>query len=124
MEWVRTEIQHLELIKLKYGREELERYFDKNEIEYTNAEWYKDAFIIKNADEKKLQMLDFYKEGKFYIQSLSSMIPPIVLNPEKDEKVLDLTAAPGSKTTQMACLMENSRIYIGKWNRQSKIWKT
>ena len=35
------------------------------------------------------------------------MIPPIILNPKKGEKVLDLTAAPGSKTTQMAAMMEN-----------------
>lgn len=35
------------------------------------------------------------------------MIPPIVLNPKPGEKVLDLTAAPGSKTTEMAALMEN-----------------
>ena len=49
-----------------------------------------------------------YKEGYIYIQSLSSMIPPLILNPQKDETILDLTAAPGSKTTQMAALMQNS----------------
>ena len=35
------------------------------------------------------------------------MIPPLVLNPIKGEKILDLTAAPGSKTTQMAAMMGN-----------------
>lgn len=43
--------------------------------------------------------------GKYYLQSLSSMIPPIVLNPLETDKVLDLCAAPGSKTTQLAELM-------------------
>ena len=41
------------------------------------------------------------------MQSLSSMLPPLVLEPNENEKVLDLTAAPGSKTTQMASLMNN-----------------
>ena len=41
------------------------------------------------------------------MQSLSSMIPPLVLDPKENDKVLDLTAAPGSKTTQMASMMNN-----------------
>jgi len=45
--------------------------------------------------------------GDYYIQSLSSMIPPLVLNPQPTDKVLDLCSAPGSKTTQLAALMQN-----------------
>ncbi len=45
--------------------------------------------------------------GHYYIQSLSSMIPPIALDPQPDEKILDMCAAPGSKTTQIALMMEN-----------------
>lgn len=44
--------------------------------------------------------------GRYYIQSLSSMIPPLVLNPSRDDVVLDLCAAPGSKSTQLSELME------------------
>ena len=50
--------------------------------------------------------------GKYYIQSLSSMIPPLVLNPQEGEDVLDLCAAPGSKTTQLAELMNNKGTLI------------
>ncbi len=45
--------------------------------------------------------------GDYYIQGLSSMIPPMILNPAKDDVVLDLCSAPGSKTTGLAELMEN-----------------
>ncbi len=45
--------------------------------------------------------------GKYYIQSLSSMIPPLVLNPNENDIVMDLCAAPGSKSTQLAKLMNN-----------------
>jgi 16S rRNA (cytosine1407-C5)-methyltransferase len=44
---------------------------------------------------------------RIYIQNPSSMIPPLVLGPTRGEEVLDLAAAPGSKTHQMACMMNN-----------------
>ena len=41
------------------------------------------------------------------MQSLSSMLPPLAFDYGTDIKVLDLCAAPGSKTTQIAALMQN-----------------
>ena len=63
--------------------------------------------IIKNVTEKEIQKLELFERGYIYLQSLSSMVPPLVLSPKQGEKVLDLTAAPGSKTTQMAAMMQN-----------------
>ena len=85
---------------LKSNVEEVKECLEKQNIEFEIVLWYKDAIIIKNAQESDLQKMDLYKDGKIYLQSLSSMIPPLVLNPKEGEKVLDLTAAPGSKTTQ------------------------
>lgn len=42
-----------------------------------------------------------------YVQNLSSQLPPLILNPQPGERVLDLCAAPGSKTRQLACLMRD-----------------
>lgn len=96
---------------LKYNIQDLMRYFKEINIKFERVLWYNDALIIKNANEKDLQKLDIYKEGKIYLQSLPSMIPPLVLSPKTGEKVLDLTAAPGGKTTEMAELM-NGKGYI------------
>ena len=79
----------------------------ENNIKFERVQWYDQALILKNAKEKKIQELDIYINGCVYLQSLSSMVPPIVLEPKQNEKVLDLTAAPGSKTTQMAAMMNN-----------------
>lgn len=46
-------------------------------------------------------------DGSIYLQSLSSMAAPILLNPQPEERVLDLAAAPGGKTLLLAQLMEN-----------------
>jgi 16S rRNA (cytosine967-C5)-methyltransferase len=52
--------------------------------------------------------LDWYKEGYFVIQDLASAYVAHVLAPEKGERILDLAAAPGSKTFHVAHLMENT----------------
>ena len=96
---------------LKYNAQDLMKYFKEINIKFERVLWYQDAFIIKNANEKDIQKLDIYKKGFIYIQSLPSMVPPIVLDPKEGENVLDLTAAPGSKTTQIASLM-NGKGYI------------
>lgn len=93
---------------LKYDIQSLMRYFKEKNIKFERVTWYQDAFIIKNVTEKEIQKLDIFEKGYIYLQSLSSMVPPLVLNPKPGEKVLDLTAAPGSKTTQMAAMMQNT----------------
>jgi 16S rRNA C967 or C1407 C5-methylase (RsmB/RsmF family) len=48
----------------------------------------------------------FY-DGKIYLQNITSMLPVIALAPSSHDRVLDVCAAPGSKTTQMAACMKN-----------------
>ena len=92
---------------IKYNIYDLMKYFRERNIKFERVPWYSDALVIKNANEKDIQKLDIYEKGYIYFQSLSSMVPPLALNPKKGEKILDMTAAPGSKTTEMAALMEN-----------------
>lgn len=92
---------------LKANIQEIMRYFKEINIKFERVLWYNDALVIKNATEKDLQKLELYKEGKIYLQSLPSMVPPIVLAPKPGENVLDLTAAPGGKTTEIAAFMQN-----------------
>ena len=51
--------------------------------------------------------MQIYENGDIYLQSLSSMLPPIVLKPNVGENILDMAAAPGGKTTQIATMTEN-----------------
>jgi len=50
--------------------------------------------------------------GFIYVQEVSSMIPAIVLDPKSEDIVLDLCASPGSKTTQIAQMMDNKGLIV------------
>lgn len=93
---------------IKSNREEIIKVLDKENIKYQDVSWYKDALIILDKDEEYLTKLDIYKEGKIYLQSLSSMIPPLVLDPKEGSQVLDMCAAPGGKTSEIASITNNN----------------
>ena len=92
---------------IKSNIEKVENILKENGIEYEKVPWSEEAFIIKNAREKEIQNLEIYNNGEIYLQSLSSMLPPIILNPEEGTDILDMAAAPGGKTTQMAAIVNN-----------------
>ena len=79
----------------------------RNNIEFEKVSFCDEALVIKNTNEQEIKELDIYKNGSIYLQSLSSMLPPIILEPKENEDILDMTAAPGGKTTQIAALTNN-----------------
>ena len=93
---------------IKANIEEIKKALDKYNIKYTNVLWSKEALIIEQAREQEIMQLKIYEEGKIYLQSLSSMLPPIILEPKENEDILDMAAAPGGKTTQMAAMVNNN----------------
>lgn len=97
----------LRINTIKSDIEEIKNELEKEKIEYEQVKWSKEALIIKNADEKAIQEMEIYKNGKIYLQSLSSMLPPIILEPKEGTDILDMAAAPGGKTTQIATLTNN-----------------
>ena len=92
---------------IKSNSDKIEEELKKQQIEYEKVGWSEEAFIIKNKREKEIEELEIYKNGEIYLQSLSSMLPPIVLEPKEGADILDMAAAPGGKTTQIAALVNN-----------------
>lgn len=92
---------------LKTTVEEVENKLKEMNIKYSKPKFSNEAIILDEMTEVELEKLDMYNNGEIYVQSLSSMLPPIVLEPQEGNDILDMAAAPGGKTTQIAALTNN-----------------
>ena len=59
---------------------------------------------VRLADAGQVSTMDGYSEGAWWVQDAAAAVPARVLAPAKGEKVLDLCAAPGGKTMQLAAM--------------------
>ena len=76
--------------------------------------WAKDAFYLAADSDAGADIL--HEAGAYYIQEPSAMAPAEVLNAEPDDAVLDLCAAPGGKSTQIAARIENGVLVSNEIN--------
>ncbi len=66
---------------------------------------FNDVFVSENCgDEVAITQTNEFQNGEVYLQNPSSCLPVLVLNPQANEDILDMAAAPGGKTTQIASL--------------------
>ena len=89
----------------------LQEIFDWIDAELEQLKFYKFGFVVKNK-ELELGKLPAFKLGFFHTQEISSMIPVLALDVKPKLKILDLCAAPGSKTTQIAQHMKNKGVIV------------
>ena len=97
----------LRINKLKTTVENVKKILTNLKIKFSEVSWSEDALIIEGTTKQEILELEIYINGKIYLQSLSSMIPALILNPEANENILDMAAAPGGKTTQMSAISNN-----------------
>ena len=97
----------LRVNKIKSSIEQVKQELIKANIKYEEVDWDKEELVIENVRENEIRKMSIYEDGKIYLQSLSSMLPPIILEPKANENILDMAAAPGGKTTQIASITEN-----------------
>lgn len=91
-------------------------------FELEPIEWLQ-AFVLRNRSLRELEEQPLYQSGSLYVQGLSSMIPPLLLYPQPHDSVLDIAAAPGSKTTQMAALMQNQGMILANDTSTVRMYK-
>ncbi len=92
---------------LKIDREECIELMNRRGWKIKQIPWYENGFWVEDKNEEQLGNTLEHFLGYYYVQEASSMIPPVVLQPEKRDFVLDMAAAPGSKTSQLAEMMSN-----------------
>ena len=103
----RSEVLSVRVNTLKTTRPEVFAKLKDRNIIFSEVPWSAEALALEGITREELGRMDLINDGLLYRQSLSSMLPVLVLAPRPGECVLDMCAAPGSKTTQMAALMRN-----------------
>ncbi|EGR29121.1 nucleolar protein 1, putative [Ichthyophthirius multifiliis] len=95
---------------LKTRRKELAQILAQRGVNLDSlAEWTKVGLKIYDS-KVPIGATPEYLAGYYMLQSASSFIPVIALAPQQNEKILDMSAAPGGKTTYVAQLMKNTGI--------------
>jgi len=92
---------------LKIGVEEFKKL---SPFELEPIPWTKDGFYYNEGENPGKH--PYYHAGLYYIQEPSAMLPGAVINAEEGDYVLDLCAAPGGKTVQMAAGMKGKGLLI------------
>ncbi|MBU0472185.1 MAG: RsmB/NOP family class I SAM-dependent RNA methyltransferase [Nanoarchaeota archaeon] len=98
---------------LKIGVSNLKKQFS-DDWNMLQVPWCKEGFWVDYKREKRFDIGNTpeHQLGYIYVQDAASMIPAVVLQPKPGEKILDMCAAPGSKTTQIAQYMNNTGVVI------------
>ncbi len=95
---------------IKIGVEELIKIFEENGIEVEKLKFYDKGLIIKSKVEGLGNSI-YHQLGYFYIQEKASMLPPLLMELNENKNlILDLCAAPGSKTSEISQEARNSLI--------------
>lgn len=111
----------LRINKLKISKEELLDLLKENNIGFKASEISDECILLTNTG--NIKNLAGYKEGFWAVQGECSSLVGKVLNPQKNETILDLCAAPGGKTAHIAALMQNTGEVVAVDNNQSRLNK-
>lgn len=88
---------------LKINQNKMIETLNQQKIMYDRVTWNPEAFVLKEATEEQIKSIPIYEKGEIYLQSLSSMLPVIILEPKAEENILDMAAAPRRKNYTNSC---------------------
>lgn len=83
---------------------------EKTDFLLKKVPWTDNGYYYKDVDRPGKH--PFHEAGAYYIQEASAMAPAVYLNAQPGERILDLCAAPGGKSTQIADAMKGEGLLI------------
>ncbi len=115
-----TEPTAVRINKLKSSEEQFIGFLDSHGVKYWKIDFNPDGLILAEDVLPLSHTLPFFT-GWFQYQGISSQLPVILLDPQPDDKILDIAAAPGSKAAQIAALMKNRGLLVMNDNSYQRL---
>ncbi len=107
---------------LKMPVNDFKNYAKEKGWELEDVPWCSEGFFIDRPDRSEPLGKDFlHMLGCTYIQEASSMLPVALLDPQPGERILDMAAAPGSKSTQIADRMGNTGVLVANDMQEGRL---
>ncbi|MDD5103311.1 MAG: NOL1/NOP2/sun family putative RNA methylase [Candidatus Peribacteraceae bacterium] len=107
---------------LKCSVEDFRAWAQEKGWSLTPVPWWREGFFIDRTDLSTALGRDLrHLLGHFYMQEAASMLPVSLLDPQPGEAVLDLCAAPGSKTTQIAARLQGRGVVIANDMQEKRL---
>lgn len=101
----RPPVISLRINRIKTTKAAFEQLLKQNEIEFKQSKFCEDCLIIEHKG--NIKNIPGYDEGFWVVQGESSAMAAPALDCKEGQKILDLCAAPGSKTTHIASIINN-----------------
>lgn len=89
-----------------------ERFCSMVDWQFEPVPWTKNGFYYQLPEEESASRHPFYYAGLYYLQEPSAMAPAQLLPIEPGDKVLDLCAAPGGKTTELGARLKGKGVLV------------
>ena len=110
---------YLRINSYKITKKELIELLKKESIEVEQVENFSDFLKVTKGNPIHSKIFD---EGLFYIQDPSHSLPVLLLQPKKNEKILDLCSAPGGKATYIQELTKNkTKLFLNDISLKKKM---
>ena len=111
--------QSFRINSLKGDSERILSNLKKYDESIISTDWYNNGFTTKLEN---LGSSIEHFTGQIYIQELTSMMPALVIpDINESKRIIDCCAAPGSKTTQIAEMMQNKGEIIANDHKHSRL---
>ncbi len=108
---------------LKSSPEAVRAWGEKHGWKLERIPWCSTGFFVDRENRETALGKDLlHLLGHTYMQEASSMLPPVLLDPKPGEVILDMSAAPGSKTTQIAAAMQNTGVLVANDVQEKRLW--
>lgn len=108
---------------LKISVAEFEAAAKERDWDLKPVPWSPEGFFIEREDRSRALGRDLlHQVGCFYMQEAASMLPPALLGALPGEDVLDMSAAPGSKTMQVAAHQQGRGVVIANDVQENRLW--